>query len=158
MLLHFLLFAANALYLLYEVNYTFTPVYFTMILLTDITGIWCFNLISHNDQGHDKMMSSKSSRCVDFMMFALVVIYVGSYFLPSHWGVRCSADAPPLGYVALGLFYVAWTFYTVTIIKNDPLLKLKEQSWKELIAMAKQLSLKEFEGEFSHQGMVLAQR
>lgn len=41
-LLHLLLFIANALYLAYEVNYTFTPIYFTMILLTDLTGIWCF--------------------------------------------------------------------------------------------------------------------
>ena len=65
----------------------------------------------------------------DIMMFMLVVIYIASYFLPGHWGVRCDADAPPLGYVSLGLFYVVWTFYSVGKIRNDPMLKLKEQSW-----------------------------
>ena len=49
LLLHFLLFVANILYLFYEVNYTWTPIYFTMLLLTDITGIWCYNLIMAND-------------------------------------------------------------------------------------------------------------
>jgi len=91
-------------------------------------------------------------------MFTLVVIYVGSYFLPSHWGVRCSGQAPPLGAVVLGVFYMIWTFYTVSVIRNDPLLKIKDSSWRELVIMAKNLSLKEFEGEFNHQGMVLAQR
>lgn len=104
------------------------------------------------------MMSSKPDRFVDFMMFTLVVIYVGSYFLPSHWGVRCSGQAPPLGAVVLGVFYMIWTFYTVSVIRNDPLLKIKDSSWRELVIMAKNLSLKEFEGEFNHQGMVLAQR
>ena len=70
---------------------------------------------------------------MDFMMFVLVLIYVGSYFLPSHWGVKCSVDAPPLGSVALGIFYIVWTFYSVGVIRNDPLLNLKNQSWKELI-------------------------
>ena len=44
--LHALLFVANGLYLAYEVNVTLTPVYFTMLLLTDITGVWCFLLIT----------------------------------------------------------------------------------------------------------------
>lgn len=44
-ILHLLLFVANFLYLLYEVNFNFTPIFFTMLLLTDITGIWCFLLI-----------------------------------------------------------------------------------------------------------------
>jgi hypothetical protein len=45
-MLHLLLFLANLLYLAYEVNVTWTPVYFTMLLFTDITGVWCFLLIS----------------------------------------------------------------------------------------------------------------
>ena len=48
-MLHVLLFIANFLFLLYEVNVTLTPVYLSMLLLTDITGIWCFLLISQND-------------------------------------------------------------------------------------------------------------
>jgi hypothetical protein len=133
MILHFCLFTANVLYLAYEVNYTFTPIFFTMILLTDITGIWCYNLIMHNDQGSSKMMSSKKSRFVDFMMIMLAAIYIGSYFLPGHWGVKCSPDAPPLGTLTLCLFYIVWTFYTVSNIRNDPILKLKEMSWAEFM-------------------------
>ena len=102
------------------------------------------------------MMSSKPSKFVDFMMGTLITIYVGSYFMPSHWGVRCSAEAPGLGSGLLVMFYIVWTFYTVNIIKNDPLLKMKDQKWSEFIAVAKRLSLKEYEGEYNHQGMVLA--
>ena len=107
-----------------------------MILLTDLTGIWCFNLIMANEDS-ENMMKAKTSWFVYFMAFLLIGIYVGSYFLPSHWGVKCSVDAPPLGAAMLGLFYIMWTFYSVCKIRNDPMLKLKEQSWKELYAMAK---------------------
>ena len=102
------------------------------------------------------MVNQKNSRVVDIMMFMLVAIYGASYFLPSHWGVRCSAESPPFGSVILVLFYIVWTFYSVNTIRNDPMLKLKEQSWKEIINVTKQLSLKEFEGEFNHEGMILA--
>ena len=44
--LHVLLFIANFLFVLYEVNVTLTPVYLTMLLITDITGIWCFLLVT----------------------------------------------------------------------------------------------------------------
>ena len=52
LVLHFLLFIANILYLIYEVNVNWTPVYFTMLLLTDITGVWCYLLITQNRMGH----------------------------------------------------------------------------------------------------------
>jgi hypothetical protein len=45
-MIHFMLFAANILYLLYELNFNWTPIYFTMLMFTDITGIWCFNLVN----------------------------------------------------------------------------------------------------------------
>ena len=45
-MLHLLLFIANFLYLLYEVNVIWTPVYFTMLILTDISGVWVFLLIT----------------------------------------------------------------------------------------------------------------
>tara|TARA_B110001450_G_C17611455_1_gene477464 strand:+ start:348 stop:737 length:390 start_codon:yes stop_codon:yes gene_type:complete len=129
-----------------------------MILLTDITGIWCYNLIMANDQGSHAMMHSDKSKFKDFMMFALVFIYIGSYFMPSHWGAMCSGHAPPLGSVALCLFYIVWTFYSVNQIKNDPMLKLKDTPFKDLVLVAKNLSLKEYSGEFNHQEMILAQR
>ena len=104
------------------------------------------------------MLRQTNSKFVDFMMFMLVFIYIGSYFLPSHWGAKCSGEAPPLGSVALMLFYIVWTFYSVGTIKNDPLLKLKDTPWKDLIITAKNLSLKEYSGEFNQEEMVLAQR
>jgi len=86
-MLHLLLFVANFLYLLYEVNVTFTPIYFTMLLFTDITGVWCFLLISQNDGDKKSMMSSKSSWFIDFMIFCLILIYIGAYFMPKHYGI-----------------------------------------------------------------------
>jgi len=53
---------------------------------------------------------------------------------------------------------MVWTFYVVYTIKNDPLLKLKEESRKSLYETTKRLSIHEFEGEYDHGNMVLAQR
>ena len=72
------------------------------------------------------MMSSKSSRFVDFMIFCLIVIYIGSYFMPKHYGVRCDGDSPPLGTMVLVTFYIVWTFFTCKMIRDDPTLKIKE--------------------------------
>jgi hypothetical protein len=78
------------------------------------------------------MMSSKSSVFVDFMIFCLLVIYIGSYFVPTHWGVKCDEDNAPYGLGFLSLFYIVWTFFTVRSIRNDPLLALGDKSWKEI--------------------------
>ena len=104
------------------------------------------------------MMKTQSSKFVDFMVFVLLVIYVASYFLPSHYGVKCSQDYPPLGSTILVTFYIVWTFFTVGTIKNDPLLKVKEQTWKDLWETTKRLSLKEYEGPFDHEEICIAQR
>lgn len=49
LVMHTLLFIANFLFLLYEVGVTYTPVMFTMLLITNITGIWTYLLVSQND-------------------------------------------------------------------------------------------------------------
>jgi hypothetical protein len=103
-------------------------------------------------------MKTKSSRFVDFMVFLLLVLYVVSYFLPSHYGVKCSVDLPPLGSTVLVTFYIVWTFFTVGTIKNDPSLKVKESTWKELWETTKRLSFHEYEGEYDHDTMCTAQR
>ena len=90
MLLHFLLFVANFLYLLYEVDVTFTPVFFTMLLLTDITGIWCFLLITQNEGESHHMMGASGNKNIKIMLICLIVCYFVSYFLPEHYGVKCS--------------------------------------------------------------------
>ena len=49
--IHILLFGANSLYVFYELQFHFTPLFDTMLLLTDITAIWCFFLIKNNAEG-----------------------------------------------------------------------------------------------------------
>ena len=104
------------------------------------------------------MMQSKSSWFIDLMIFILIAIYVSAYFTPKHYGVRCTQESSPLGSLILCVFYMFWTFYTVRYIRNDPLLAVKKQKMGDLWATTKQLSLHEFEGEFNHDNMVLAQR
>jgi hypothetical protein len=111
--LHFLLFVANFLYLLYEVNFYFTPIYFTMLLLTDITGIWCFLLITQNGEDCHKMMSAHSSRFINFMIFTLIFGYFISYFLPDHYGIYCTNSSAPLGPLIFCIYYMLWTVFTV---------------------------------------------
>ena len=108
-----MLFIANFLYLLYEVNVNFTPVFFTMLLLTDITGVWCFLLITHNSGDEHEMMSTESNKLVKVMVSIIVVTYVVAFFLPKHFGVKCSNEAPPLGPTAFTAFYMVWTFFTI---------------------------------------------
>ena len=128
MVLHFLLFIANFLYLLYEVNVNFTPVFFTMLLLTDITGVWCFLLITSNSPDSHQMMSTSSNKGIRIMGICLIVSNIGSYFLPDHWGVRCSQQAPPLGPAAFTIFYIIWTVFTIKVLRADPLLALKQET------------------------------
>ena len=102
------------------------------------------------------MMKTTSSKFVDFMIVLLITIYIASYFLPEHWGVKCTTYSPPFGSILLVSFYIVWTFFTVGTIKNDPLLKVKEQSWKELWETTKRLSFHEYEGEYNHDNMTIA--
>jgi len=129
-----------------------------MLLITDITGIWCFLLVTQNDGDRNKMMDTKSSKFVDFMIFILISIFIASFFLPSHYGVKCSKQSAPMGPLFLCLFYMFWTCFTVKVIKNDPLIALKDESNKSIYEKTKQLSLHEYEGEFDHDKMLLAQR
>lgn len=159
--LHILLFIANFLFLIYEVGIdwsTLTPIYFTMLLITDITGIWCYLLISQNDGDHDHMMDTKSGWFVNFMIFFLIVYYIASYFLPEHYGVKCTERSSPLGSLVLVVFYIIWTCFTVRSIKKDPLLNVKDHSYGDLWETTKRLCFKEYEGEYDHQNMILAQR
>ena len=104
------------------------------------------------------MMSSESNWFVNFMIVLLIGIYVGSYYAPYYYGVKCDEDHAPYGLVALTVFYIVWTMVTYRLLKNDAMLDLKNKSWKNLYERTKQLSLKEFEGEYDHEGMVKAQR
>lgn len=47
-LMHLLLFAANFLYVFYELQYAYIHLYFTMIFFTDIVGIWGLYLLTKN--------------------------------------------------------------------------------------------------------------
>ena len=104
------------------------------------------------------MMSTKSSWFVDFMIFCLILIYVGSYFMPEYYGVKCTEVASPLGSLVLCVFYMIWTCFTVKVIRNDPLLHVNQETYGSLWETTKKLSFHEFEGEYDHKQMVLAQR
>lgn len=103
-------------------------------------------------------MKSRSSCCVDLMIFCLIVIYVGAYFMPEFYGVKCTEKSAPLASLVLCIFYMFWTFYTVRKIKRDPLLDLKHETYTSMFKTAWRLSLKEYEGPFDHKEMVKAQR
>ena len=103
-------------------------------------------------------MHTHSSRFVDFMIFILVAIYAGSYFMPDHFGVKCTEDAAPFGPAFLGVYYMIWTCYTVRVIQNDPMINLVSQSKTAMWARFKELCFSEYEGEYDHKMMVLAQR
>ena len=104
------------------------------------------------------MMHTHSSKFVDFMIFMLIVLYTGSYFMPDHYGVKCTKDAAPLGPLVFCIYYMFWTFFTIKVISNDPLIDIHHETKASFWATVKQLSFKEFEGEFNHTTMVLAQR
>jgi hypothetical protein len=102
------------------------------------------------------MMDTTGGWFVNGMIAVLVIIYTVSYWLPEHYGVKCTPTNSPLGSVLLCVFYIIWTIFTVYHIKNDPLLKIKETSTKSLFRTASDLCLKEYEGEYDHHGMILA--
>ena len=105
-------------------------------------------------------MDSKSSRFVDFMVAILIIHNIGSYFLPDHYGVRCTNNSPPMGPLFLVLFYGIWTCFTICKVKNDPLIahyyEDNELERPTFWANAKQLCLHEYSGEFDHSKMILA--
>jgi len=102
------------------------------------------------------MMRSESSKIVDFMVLCLIIIYIGAFFVPKHFGVRCTDESSPLASLVLCIFYMFWTFYTTYVIKHDTLIDSENKSWGELYRTTKQLSLNEYEGEYDHKSMVLA--
>lgn len=76
------------------------------------------------------MMDSKSSKFIDFMVFMMFVLYTGSYFMPDHYGVKCTKDCAPLGPLIFCIYYMIWTCFTVRVIKNDPTLDMEHQTWR----------------------------
>jgi len=82
-------------------------------------------------------MNSKSSWFVDLMIFCIVIIYIGAYFVPKHYGVKCTDESAPFASLILCIFYMFWTFFTVYTIRNDPLLAVKKQSMGEMYKTTK---------------------
>ena len=88
----------------------------------------------------------------------LTTIYIISFFLPSHYGVRCSLHSSPMGYLFLGVFYLVWTIFVCRVILNDPMLAMREENFKSLAKKAKDLALTHHHEHYDHAKMVLAQR
>ena len=74
------------------------------------------------------MMSSSSNKVIKSIVVALVLGYILSFFMPKHYGVKCSQEAPPLGPAAFTVFYIIWTVFTIKVIRADPLLALKQET------------------------------
>ena len=92
------------------------------------------------------------------MIGILSTIYLVSYFLPSHWGVKCSDTSAPLGSLLLGIFYCVWTVFVVHVIKKDPMLALEKETLKTMALKTKDLLIKDLTGkiEYDHGRMILA--
>jgi len=78
------------------------------------------------------MMSSESGHFINFVIFMIIAIYIASYFLPEHWGVKCTEKSAPMASLALCAIYIIWTVFTVKVIRADPLLATKEHSYGDL--------------------------
>jgi len=83
------------------------------------------------------MMDTKSGWFVNLMIVFIIAVYVSSFFLPDHYGVKCTKHSSPLAALILCVFYIIWTIFTVYTISNDPLLKTKEHSYGDLWATTK---------------------
>jgi hypothetical protein len=140
-----------------------------MVLLTDITGIWCFFLIKDNADGQKTMMSNSQNTILYGLCLLLGIIYSVSYIMPQHYGIRCTEGHAPLGSGVLLFFYMFWTFFVTYIIRNDPLLieSLKETEFEtrersdsggrsKRYRVTKDLLLSSYKGKFNYKKMLLA--
>jgi len=78
------------------------------------------------------MMNTTSGCFVNFILFCIIGIYIASYFLPEHYGVKCTEHSAPFASLALCIIYIIWTIFTVRHIRADPLLAVKEHSYGDL--------------------------
>lgn len=69
------------------------------------------------------MMSNRQNGFLYFMIFILGAVYFASYFMPEHYGIKCTPDHAPLGSIVLLFFYMTWTVFVTHVIRNDPLIK-----------------------------------
>jgi len=106
------------------------------------------------------MMNGKSNRILYFMCVMLGIIYTGSYFMPAHYGIKCAPGHAPLGSLVLLGFYVVWTIFVVTVIRNDPLIKESFTNGcathGKLRHTVQDLMLKSYKGRYDYHKMLLA--
>ena len=94
------------------------------------------------------------------MIFTLGAIYGVSYYVPEHYGIKCTKEHAPLGSIILLFFYIIWTVFVTHVIRNDPLIieNNKSKSWSSAMGTTKELMLKSYKGRYDYHKMLLAQR
>ena len=113
--MHLLLFIANFLYLWYELQYSYIPLYFSMIFCTDIVGIWGLYLLTRGAGGE---VGKSHLRWFKFCSGVLCVIFVGAFTIPEH-GMKCHPGRYPLGLSAIVVFYIFWSIYVVQELRTE---------------------------------------
>lgn len=85
LLMHFFLFVANFLYVWYELQYAFVPLYFIMLFCCDIVGIWGLYLIT---KGVGAEVEKAHFYWFIFCTLVLIGIFIFAVWFPEH-GLRC---------------------------------------------------------------------
>ena len=104
------------------------------------------------------MMNNHNTIFLYFMMFFLGAFYFVSYFMPEHYGMKCTPDHGPLGSYVLLFFYMIWTVFVTYVIRNDPLIveHNRSKTWSASMENTKELMLKTYKGKYDYHKMLLA--
>lgn len=116
-LMHLFLFAANFLYVFYELQYSYIHLYFSMVFCTDLVGVWGVYLIIKNNGGVISTFETWLYRLTAIFLFAT---YLVAMYFPEK-GVMCHQHYP-LGLVIIVCFYVFWSAYVVHKIRDPEFL------------------------------------
>ena len=89
--IHFVLFVANILYLIYECSQTdihLIFIEFSMFFFLDIASIWTFLLIHRGTAEECRCLTPNSNRIFKGLIFLLCLIYIISFFTQTG-GIKC---------------------------------------------------------------------
>lgn len=127
-IMHLFLFAANFLYVFYELQYSYIHLYFAMIFCTDVCGVWGVYLIVKGNGGEIK---GADKFLYIFVTVVLFGILTGAVIIPEH-GLRCHMHYP-IGLSAIICFYVFWSLYVVCKLRDPTFLSAPTEQTEEEI-------------------------
>lgn len=126
--MHMMLFAANFLYVFYELQYSYIHLYFAMIFCTDICGVWGVYLIVKGNGGE---INGAAKFLYIFVTFVLIAIFFGAWMMPEH-GLRCHKHYP-IGLTLIICFYVFWSAYVCHKLRDPTFLAAAHELSEEEI-------------------------